>query len=211
MLCMPGREEMGLRAAESFAAQTYKNKLLSMHPVEPGARTIGEERNLAISSPYAAEADIIVHFDDDDWSHPHRIAEQVELLQTSGAEVVGYREMLFWRSNAVRRSPGSLALSGEAWLYRNMRLDYAVGTSLCYWRETWKARRFPSAPRKPGATGEDVLFTQGRKVVTGTSSIHCMIASLHGGNSQPYDPENSPVNWTRVPEWDDFCRTRMAL
>ena len=41
--------------------------------------------------------DILIHWDDDDYSHPNRIAEQVALLKSSGADVVGFSEMLSWR------------------------------------------------------------------------------------------------------------------
>ena len=46
--------------------------------------------------------EILIHWDDDDYSHPNRIAEQVALLQSSGADAtVGFREMLFWREDAL--------------------------------------------------------------------------------------------------------------
>ena len=63
----------------------------------PGA-PIGTLRNLANER---SNTDILIHWDDDDYSHPNRIAEQVALLQSSGADVVGYREMLFWRESTI--------------------------------------------------------------------------------------------------------------
>ena len=72
-------------------------------PEEARRRTIGELRNAANSHIEGVEvhlesgttkdcgavgiihwADIIIHWDDDDYSHPNRIAEQVALLQSSG-------------------------------------------------------------------------------------------------------------------------------
>ena len=110
-----GRDEMAARAVRSFNAQTYPNKKLLIwdtgaptvefeheselvHHVQvetdPNS-TIGQLRNEALGS--WTEYDIACHFDSDDLSHPNRIAEQVALLQSSGAECVGYKNMLFWR------------------------------------------------------------------------------------------------------------------
>jgi glycosyltransferase involved in cell wall biosynthesis len=186
------RPELAKRAIECFGKQTYKNKRLyildqSFHRLyaigttesEPGVFydhctqahfTIGSLRNAAIAQ--AGTADIIVHFDDDDWSHPNRIAEQVVLLQATGADCVGYNEMLFWRTFPgaapvpcpagnhlifVRKS-GSIVSHyaaanractanetqfGEAWLYNGTRGGVpALGTSLCYWRKTWERHHF---------------------------------------------------------------------
>ncbi len=176
--------------------------------------TIGELRNEAITE---TPASIIIHWDDDDYSHPARIAEQVALLQSSGADVVGYREMLFWReganeSVAYGREPE--LRSGEAWLYSNSNPTYALGTSLCYWRKTWEQKPFAAT-----SVGEDLQFITGLKCV-GVSSRggadyfrdRMMIARIHAGNSSTaYQPEKMAraSEWKRVPEWDAHCRSIM--
>lgn len=253
------RPAMAKRAVESFRAQTYANKSLliwdtgpdhevrwlarefrvaeeSIHHVEDVPDfSIGELRNRANDWPHAREADIIVHWDDDDWSHPNRIAEQVALLQSSGADAVGYREMLFWRDiqlseRDVYGADGDPSrpcdVIEEAWLYSHSRPDYALGTSLCYWRKTWERKPFPDLPKGPGATGEDHEWRQGLRVVSESSSGYMtdegpgveprMIASIHGGNSsKAYDIEallaKGNKQWRRVPEWDAYCCFRMAL
>src|SRR5262249_34410079 len=59
--------------------------------------TIGALRNRAnLLAVHECGADILIHWDDDDWSHPARIKEQVAILQASNYDAVGYREMLFW-------------------------------------------------------------------------------------------------------------------
>ena len=226
---------MAERARKSFQAQTYVNAVLSEYRAGGLTLSIGRLRNIA--NGYSSGS-IIMHWDDDDWSHPTRIADQVALLQMSGADAVGYRDMLFWRTPQE-----------EAWLYHNDRPDYALGTSLCYWRETWeRKKRFEDAPKRPGATGEDTIFLRDLKVVTVSCfdvqppmitpqeeawlgedkiflrdlkvvTVSCfdvqppMIASIHGGNSQPYpvDLAAHPHNWTRVPQWDAYCREKMVL
>lgn len=218
------RPEMARRAIECFRAQTYQAKwLFILDSVDPsmkavfgiglidhvwinrelygGCETIGQLRNTAIrEASECFSADILIHFDDDDWSHPNRIAEQVALLQSSGADVVGYNEMLFWREPVTCGDT-----DGEAWLYTQPRRDYALGTSLCYWRSVWERKPFEAT-----SVGEDVRFCTGLKVV-GVSSIiglPRMIARIHAGNtSSAYRPEamRAASEWQRVPAWDEYC------
>ncbi len=252
------RPEMTARAVRSFLSQTYGNKKLfaldtgkvetpikNEHLVYseyfPGERgkTIGELRNLAnkYANPKCFDADIIFHFDSDDVSGPRRIEEQVALLQASGKDCVGYRDMLFWREHkqtlgagveysqsAPPKSLGSLVfVTREAWLYSNADPRYCLGTSLCYWRKTWEARPFPNLSR-----GEDKAWLRGvesigvesfmknppidllERLNAGEDFNPRMIASFHGGNTSTPDPSTSD-NFKRIPEWDTFCRERMAL
>lgn len=236
------RPAMARRAVEAFMEQTYSHKRLcildtSLDPMEsPGLAeddyesapecrglSVGKLRNYAMQGE---SGDIFFHWDDDDWSHPNRIAEQVALLQSSGADLVGYREMLFWREGFVSHHHRKLHTTGqittmtierpgEAWLYQSHRADHVLGTSFCYWRRTWERKKFADLPKGPAATGEDWTFLQGLKVASETamrSGGSRMIASIHPGNSsQAYDPENHPREWRRAPEWDDYCLERMRL
>ena len=248
------RPAMTARAVESFRRQTYENKDLlildsggegesfdddaadiwhAWHP-EFAMKTIGELRNQAIAmGGVASELDIIAHFDSDDLSHPNRLAEQVALLQSSGADCVGYNEMIFWQSPATVENWKERAASGEsqiglAWLYSNhIPPNYVLGTSLCYWRKAWEAHPFDDINQ-----GEDMRFVGKVKTVgvsalsvgmDGTSrgcarcfSIPCMceprmIAAIHGNQSSRYDPAGKPNNFRRVPEWDNWCAERMKL
>ncbi len=261
-----GRPEMVKRAVKSFRAQAYERKRLVIWDTTPGcgsqfiaddlsvpdvnrsafvSSSIGNLRNAA--NKYALAhyttsdtcADIICHWDSDDWSHPNRIAEQVALLQSSGAECVGYNEMLFWETHfpfpggpPMAFDPGDEA----AWLYRadgNKHLkNYVLGTSMCYWRSTWE--RFPFGDYSPGC--DDLRWANGDKQkglsavrIVGESAIvagsnHCdacregfpprMIASIHGGNACARIDSTSSGGkevWTRAPEWDTYCREAMKL
>ena len=159
-----------------------------------GARgaTIAAKRNKGAAS---AQGKIIIHWDDDDWSHSRRISEQVEFLQSSGANLVGYRRMPFWRTDL-----------GEAWLYDGEIL----GTSMCYRRRTWERHPF-----RDGWQAEDLGFAldvikAGGKVET-QETVSRMIARIHAGNAANPAYNRSqmvahPQHWTRAYELDAHCR-----
>src|ERR1700722_13426498 len=131
------RPEMAARAVRSFREQTHPNKcLVRAEPIgqhvrglvtEPGDQSVGyrDEPRRSIgwirneAAFYADKDSILIHFDDDDWAHRSRIAEQVECLQSSGADAVGYSQTLFWDTT---KEP-------EAWIY----CGAPIGASLCYW------------------------------------------------------------------------------
>lgn len=231
-----GRQEMVNRAVRCFNGQTYDNRYLLTWE-NRGEKSIGELRNMANTAAGCGvnEADIICHWDSDDWSHPNRIAEQVALLQSSGAECVGYNEMLFWvgadQAHFVGCTPAGVscacgeryARSGgwcpkchaappdaEAWLYRAAVPNYAIGTSMCYWRSAWDKYPFPD--RSEGC--DDLDWFNRRVKIASDSSVGFievrMIASIHGGNTcAKIDPKAR--EWQRVPEWDAYCRNAMQL
>jgi len=198
-----GRPEMLKRAVQAFCNQTYQNKRMLLFDTSPefpdttineedvwgmwsppAGRSIGELRNDAIDT---TSADIICHFDSDDWSSPRRIEEQVALLESSGAEAVGYHEAIFWDETLVGhiehaarfeiRGGEAVEIAapvmdiGEAYLYYNPRPNYAIGASLAYWRSTWQRRPFPHLPI-PGnrqSAGEDAEWLKGVKCVAVSS------------------------------------------
>lgn len=192
--------------------------------------TVGKLRNEA--NEIAKGFDIFCHWDDDDWSHPNRIAEQVHLLQSSGAEVVGYSDMLF------SRTTGSLIeedfLTGEkhvtemaeAWLYAHQtpKRPYALGTSLCYWRRAWEAVKFNDETQGVEDHWLNYWRDQG-KLTAITSQFRWqgpsgnghddlqprMIARIHGGNtSNGYNLEDhlakGSKEWKRLPGWNRNVR-----
>ncbi len=200
VMLVNGRPEMTRRAVESFRAQSYWNKRLYVYDTGEipctdslpdgfpdfnivyhrglnKGESIGALRNLANwwgcrgSSTAPPDADIICHWDSDDLSHPHRIAEQVSLLVSSGADCVGYREAAFWdsrlavlkrKAQAFVRGEGpcidmSSQPPGEAWIYRSHDTAYAIGASLAYWRRTWERVKFVDRPYAKGAEDRDFI------------------------------------------------------
>lgn len=246
------RHAMAQQAVECFKAQTYANKRLLVFDTgsvpfvgpdfefdwlrrqdgeefgvgpESHAFSIGELRNHAIECMYA---DIIVHWDDDDISHPNRIAEQVALLQSSGADIVGYNQVLFWRCKGYWNTNPVYAqkveYEKEAWLYTRQQSNYAIGSSLMYWRSVWTDRPFKALPTNSQSTGEETPFMRDRKVVAVSSNpigypdlgdYPRLICRIHGSNTAHYDIEEQikrgSTEWSRVPGWDDYCRKVMGL
>lgn len=263
VMLVNGRPEMVKRAVASFRAQTYENKRLLIYDTSPDSvcdlcdsigvgmdetdveiieaqakdhhgnlKTIGYLRNRA-AIHLGLSADIICHWDSDDWSHPNRIAEQVALLQASGADCVGYTRGVFWHTDKgpslpdVRtpyfNRPG--ADIGEAWLYTSPKADICLGASLLYWRKAWEHKPFLDMRR-----GEDLLWQQGGDIkVFGHMALGQIITTvledgsfITGCTEAPEQPRmvyqlNVPTNqlakadWRRAPEWDDYCRSAMAL
>lgn len=231
VMLLADRPDMARRAIDAFMLQAYpqdsrtliiwdtgKNKyappfVYDQLGVEIWHRTAGASVGLLRNYANAkARPGVIMHWDSDDWFHPERMAEQVALLQASGADAVGYSDCLFWDC----REPGTetfaandLSWPGQAWLYTAGKRNYAVGTSLCYWRRTWEQRRFPDV-----ALGED---TQWQHVVKPHVVTSCeagrhprIVATIHGGNTSmnSYSTLLKGVSeqFRRVPEWDDYCR-----
>ena len=231
------RPVMAERAVRSFEAQTYQRKRLVILDTGTGTITrhrghfqysglggsslsIGLLRNKA--NGMADEGAILVTWDDDDYSHPNRIAEQVALLQSSGAACVGYSQTLFWDTVTPP--------AGQAWVYSGA----PIGASFAYWRKTWEAQPFENVSR-----GEDDRFWKALRVagkhvatVSGFGLPFAdprkedepvreypppprMIHHVHGGNTWTPDYAKAAAhgsnNWRRAPEWDDYCCERMAL
>jgi hypothetical protein len=217
------RAEMLKQAVACFEAQTYANKRMVIidgcenwrhrswgaaddsapiiiHSAPAlGLRddlTIGQLRQIGNLAAQRIQAEIIAHMDDDDWSHPGRLAEQVALLQSSGAECVGYSDLLFWREPAMCPHAGVVSQKecpycGQAWLYTGGNPAHCPGTTMMYWRKTWEARPFEAlpSPEKPWLA-EDQVWQRGVKLETvsamgalsfATAAIDVTQSGLFGG------------------------------
>lgn len=216
IMLVNGREEMVARAVRGYNAQTYSRRVLVSWPGNRGL-SIGTYRNEAAASAKLMGADIVCHFDSDDLSGPNRIAEQVALLQSSGADCVGYREVMFWDRNAgkMRMDGGALysvptSEAGEAWIYTSRHPSWCHGASLCYWRKTWERNPFPDMN-----AGEDLVWQAGLKRAS-VSAITTpvghlldteprLICGLHGGNTSAAIVSDAP-EWKRAVSWDARVR-----
>jgi len=261
LLLTADRQRFTDRAVECFLSQTYKNAHLLIYdtgekpyinsaPVlgaywpitivyNPSSRgkKIGALRNEAIDM---VKADIIVHWDSDDWSASRRVEFQVAVLEDyeyshgNGHAATGYHNLLFLdtrrdgeQSDATEQhllvGRGLRARKMQAWEYDYLRyggsgpMPHVLGSSLVYWRDTWKAAPFVENLSQ----GEDSRFCKAVEVhaVNGVGLLGVdepmLIAEVHGGNTSSaygvFDRHQPHVNpeWRRAPEWDDYCRERL--
>jgi glycosyltransferase involved in cell wall biosynthesis len=89
----------------------------------PRGKTVGFYRNVGTR---AATGEICITWDEDDWSHPNRVAAQVKRLQDSGKAVTGWHNILYWDERTGQAYKFLFEPSG-----RN-HPPYAMGTSQCY-------------------------------------------------------------------------------
>ncbi len=188
-----GRQKWALQAIDCFMSQTYRDKeLLILDDMEEpsfpgglrvdGVSLIGETGRKTIATKRNdlaeyARGEIIWTLDDDDWSAPERMAEQVQRLQESDKAITGYNSILFHDGERGYRYKGPPT--------------YALGTSLCYRRDWALANPFQDSPRRVDAvSGQFIASDNGvvaeanaqRQLVTvdGGSMI---VARMHPGNT----------------------------
>lgn len=200
-----GRQAYASEAVRLFEAQTYPHlelviiddrdnpsfphgisgERIHYHAMQKRVK-IDAKRNVACSR---AQGELICHWDDDDVSVPARITEQVSLLLSSGADMVGFNSMVFIDEE-----------KGEAWRYHNDRSDYAIGTSLLYRRSVWE--RMPFRLGEGKNDGEDTDFVNtNRRLLKAVDANNLMLARTHSRNTSPR--KYGEPNWKRCewPEW----------
>lgn len=130
----------------------------------PDGYTIGQKRNVGSQ---LARGEIIATWDDDDYSAPERLRDQVSRLQQTGRAVTGYHNMQFTDGR-------------NRWLFEQ-KADYALGTSLCYRKDWWEIHPF-----QPLRVGEDDAFVNTANEFGQLASVDAgelMVASIHPGNT----------------------------
>ncbi len=174
-------------AIKCFLAQTYANRELVI--LETGEQDIsrhlpddariryyhysrkarlGDLRNLVCGLAYGS---IMIHWDDDDWYAPGRIADQVARLQGSGKAVTGYHRFFYW--DEVGRRAYEYNYTGQG--------HYASGSTQCYFRTWWDVHPFPSV-----GVSEDSQFSfdaahAGQLISVPAAAM--MVARTHGRNT----------------------------
>jgi|SRR5271157_410284 len=143
-------------------------------------QTIGGKRNIGCG---LASGDVIVNWDDDDWSHSDRIATQVARLQSSGKQLTGYNELLYWNEP-----------DGKTYKFV-CKEPYAAGSSQCFYRAWWEGHRYPNIQ-----SGEDQAMSM---MAAKAGQLDCqdggqmLVARAHFGNT--WKP---PLGNWEFPEWD---------
>lgn len=164
-------------AADAFLASTYEGELEliildnnetpldpSLIPDDPRVKyypserkPIGALRNLAASY---ATGDICISLDEDDWSHPERVSQQVGRLLGTGKAVTGFHSIYYF--NESDRS------TYKYWYEPKTRNHppYACGSSQCYWKSWWEKHKYPE---------------------TGTEDYPFQLAALHANQLDSVD------------------------
>ncbi len=116
MITQPSRHKLACEAVECFENQTYENRELIIvsdseecRPygqvpdnvrfvlIEDPKAVLGDMRNVAVDK---AHGQLVAQWDDDDWSHPDRLKNQIEaLLANAHDSVVLSRVTLNWKHN----------------------------------------------------------------------------------------------------------------
>jgi glycosyltransferase involved in cell wall biosynthesis len=196
------RREMTKQAIASFLSQDYEQKELLIcddedapslelneFPVSRNVIYIVTEQQMTIGAKRNelcewAAGEIIVHFDSDDWSHPHRIGDQVSRLLASRRAVTGYHSLLFWDGR-------------EATKFVSTRNDYACGATLCFLKSFWEKHPFENLQ-----IGEDNRFVraaQSSDEIIATDCGAMMVARIHSGNTFT-KPGYPPISLSELPK-----------
>lgn len=184
-LCLTrNRREWLPKAIASFLDQTYEDRKLlivsdgeDISDLVPGderirlitvkdAMLIGDKRNAGVA---AADTDLICHWDDDDFSAPGRLADQVGRLIDSGRAVTGYHSIKF--------------TDGEVWYRYNGTPNWAFDTSLCYRRDFWERHEFGSINDGLEANFRAAAIRE--KQFTSADGSDLLYATIHAGNTGP--------------------------
>jgi glycosyltransferase involved in cell wall biosynthesis len=141
---------------------------------------IGTKRNMACER---ASGEVIIHWDDDDWSAPGRITDQVSRLIESGKDISGYHSMLFW-DQVVQRASKYIGHG-----------KYSLGSALCYRRKFWEGHKFNNT-----SFGEDNDFvSRASDRIVSVDAGQMMVALTHASNSCE---RRWPPRWPEVPAVD---------
>jgi hypothetical protein len=151
------------RAVQQFLSQDYPRRELividdghdivaDLIPPDPRIRYVRLERRVPLGSKrntacQLSRGELIVHWDDDDWMAPWRIAYQARAMREHpDAAICGLARVLFYdptRHQAFEYAPEPTA---PRWV---------AGGTMCYRRTWWEAHRFADVDR-----GEDTRFVR---------------------------------------------------
>jgi glycosyltransferase involved in cell wall biosynthesis len=154
--------------------------------LQPG--TVGHKRNVGC---VLARSELIALFDDDDYSAPGRLTQQVAQLKATKKAATGFHAMKF--------------TDGENWwLYRGGE-STVIASSLCFRRTLWEKNRFAEMN-----CGQDEIFADqaaAKRELGPLPDGDLMYATIHPGNTSPRDPARNNA-FVRLEgfEWKDGPR-----
>jgi hypothetical protein len=153
--------------------------------------SLGAKRNQACQ---AASGEVIVHWDDDDWSAPQRLTYQVSSLLRDKADACGLTRLYYHQP--------ATDLSWQ-YIYPADQRPWVAGNTLCYTREFWRRNPFPDIN-----VGEDARFlwnAPSRRLLALEDS-RFFVALIHSTN---VDPKRVHQSWWH-PESTGTLRSLMG-
>lgn len=145
-----------------FDNQTYQERELI---IVPGGGSIGEKRNRGCE---AANGDIIVHFDDDDYYSPDYIENAVIHLIETNSILTGLSSAYFYDKK-----------NRKAWLWQYTGgMPYVCEASMVYYKSFWQEKPF-----RDTSIGEGIGFLEYRKGVSPHNHINSFVANIHDSNT----------------------------
>lgn len=163
---------------ESCADLIPKNDKIRYYYTEP-IGTIGKKRNIACEK---ASGEFITHWDDDDWYAPDWISRQVNLLLSSGADIIGLNKIVFY-STILQQRIGYEDVENNKWL---------CGATLAFKKSLWQF--YPFADLQVGEDS-DFLYNSGGQIVV-LDYPNGFIATLHSNNTSIKNLKNiNTVIW----------------
>jgi glycosyltransferase involved in cell wall biosynthesis len=197
LLCHNSLRHMVKLAIDSYTSQDYENRELVV--IDDGPETIKDlvegvpncqyfffpAKNLSEKRNFGARmsrGEIIVHFDADDWSGPHRVSDQVEdLMLRPAAQVSGY-DRAYWYD----------ILTDQASYYRGS----VWSATMIYWRKYVLANPWDESCFYI-EDGPFVKRAQQSNVIMATDGNGNFVATLHSRNARRSYGQGG--NWPLVP------------
>ncbi len=167
----------------------------------PDRQTIGAKRNIGCRH---AEGDLIIHWDDDDWSAPWRLSYQVEMFLKQDVDVSGLSAVFFCDLQAAK-----------AWRYEYpfQRRPWVADATFCYRRSLWEASSFPDSSYGIDTT---YLWQGSAKRVGALADPSFYVAMVHSGNTSRKDVSDawwhphpiSEIETLMGADWEQYKQVR---
>jgi glycosyltransferase involved in cell wall biosynthesis len=129
----------------------------------------GTKRNIGAE---AATGDIIASLDDDDFSSPHRLQDQVQRLMKTGKSVTGYNASIIYEE-----------ATGQLYKIPGGPPYFASGSSQCYWKSYWRNHPYPDV-----SFGEDSVFSRTARLADELAIAEpgkMLVVRQHANNTAP--------------------------
>lgn len=142
--------------------------------------SLGSIRNFCCTK---AKAEVIMHWDDDDFYANDWISYQFSVLKAESADVCGLSALYFYNPNQSESWKYQYPSSGKKWV---------AGATMAYTREFWRNNPFPKIN-----IGEDNTFVwSGNPKVYAHTYEEGFTATIHTLNTSPKKTESK--RWTKV-------------